>query len=119
MANQAHQLKCEIDRPLGFIKSMPNTSATAMDGLRSSLEESTKNLREVEVRLEAVRRSRSDSLKLPTIEEFSSMVLDVETRIKADPTAAREAIRKMLEDGRLMMEPLPDGSYGRGGSSCR
>lgn len=69
---------------IGFIKSMPNTSATAMDALRSSLEESTKNLREGEVRLEAVRRSGRDSLKLPTIEEFSKMVLDVDARIKAD-----------------------------------
>ncbi len=49
--------------------------------------------------------------RLPSIEELTEIVLDVEVRIKNDPTAARESIRKMLDDGRLVMEPKADGSY--------
>ncbi|MBW2456347.1 MAG: hypothetical protein JRI68_17640 [Deltaproteobacteria bacterium] len=35
----------------------------------------------------------------------------IEARVKEDPIAAREALRRMLDNGRIEMHPQPDGSY--------
>ena len=35
----------------------------------------------------------------------------IEARAKEDPVAAREALRRMLDNGRIEMHPQPDGSY--------
>lgn len=105
------QLKGEVDRIVAFVRTMDGGSPAAMDTLRSSLEEASREHRDAAARLEAVRRVGGDQIRLPTIEEFTKLALDVEARIKSDPTAAREALRRMLADGRLDMEPLPDGTY--------
>ena len=49
--------------------------------------------------------------RLPTEEEILAYVVDVEARIKDDPTSAREALRRLLLNGRLVMHPQPDGSW--------
>jgi len=49
--------------------------------------------------------------RLPTAEEMAALVIEVEARIKEDPTSMREALRQSLDQGRLHMEPLPDQSY--------
>lgn len=38
-------------------------------------------------------------------------VVDVEARFKDDPTAARDALRQLLFNGGLVMEPQADGTY--------
>ena len=38
-------------------------------------------------------------------------MVDVEARIKDDPTTAREALRQVLIDGRITLTPQPDGSW--------
>ena len=38
-----------------------------------------------------------------------AFVVDVEARITVDPTSAREALRRLLHDGRLVMHPQADG----------
>lgn len=108
---RVEQLKAEVERVVNFVRMMDGASAAAMETMRSSLEQASRELREAELRLEAVRRGGGEPVRLPTIEEFTALCLDVEARIKNDPTAAREALRTMLSDGRLEMEPLPDGTY--------
>ena len=49
--------------------------------------------------------------RMPTEDEIMAYVVDVETCIKDDPTSAREALRRLLLDGRLMMHPQADGSW--------
>lgn len=108
---RVEQLRGEVDRIVAFVRTMEGGSPAAMDTLRSSLEQASREHREAEQRLEAVRRAGANQVRLPTVEEFTSLCLDVEGRIKNDPTAAREALRTMLINGRLDMEPLPDGTY--------
>ncbi len=108
---RVEQLKAEVERVVNFVRMMDGASPAAMETMRSSLEQASRELREAELRLEAVRRGGGEPVRLPTIEEFTALCLDVEARIKNDPTAAREALRTMLSDGRLEMEPLADGTY--------
>ena len=110
VAHVAH-LKAEVDRVVAFIRSMPATSATAMDALRSALEQATQQHQEADRRLEQIRRLGRNDVRVPSLHELMKIVLDVEARMKSDPTAAREALRKMLRDGRLEMHPLPGGAY--------
>ena len=48
---------------------------------------------------------------MPTVDEVVAMVLDVEARIEEDPTAAREALRRFLGEGRIDLHPTEDGGY--------
>ena len=38
-------------------------------------------------------------------------VADVEARLKEDPMTAREALRRVLLNGKIVMHPQPDGSW--------
>ena len=38
-------------------------------------------------------------------------LLRLQRQVKDDPTSAREALRRALQDGKLVMHPQPDGSY--------
>lgn len=111
LEEQTHQLRSEVGRIVSFIRTMGTSSPAAMETLRSSLEQASRDHREAQARLDAVRRAGRQQVQLPSVEELTEIVLDVEARIKNDPTAARESIRKMLDDGRLVMEPRDDGSY--------
>jgi hypothetical protein len=39
------------------------------------------------------------------------LVLDIEGRIAQDPIAGREHLRRLLKDGRIVLEPQADGVY--------
>ncbi|HVJ94925.1 MAG TPA: hypothetical protein VM580_34330, partial [Labilithrix sp.] len=44
------------------------------------------------------------------VDEIMAYVLDVETRIKDDPTTAREALRQVLVSGKITLTPEADGA---------
>jgi hypothetical protein len=48
--------------------------------------------------------------RLPTVDEIMGYVLDVEARIKDDPTTAREALRQVFLGGKITLTPEADGS---------
>jgi len=66
--------------------------------------------RDLKAKLDALKTSTVEP-RLPTEDEILAYVVDVETRIKDDPTTAREALRRLLLDGKLVMHPQPDGSW--------
>lgn len=56
--------------------------------------------------------SRSKSpVRLPTPDQVLERVLDLERTLAADPVRAREALRRLLVDGRITLEPGADGVY--------
>ncbi len=63
------------------------------------------------MRLASVRASAKAEPRVPTVDEVVAMVLDVEARIKEDPTTAREALRRLLGEGRIDLHPTEDGGY--------
>jgi hypothetical protein len=74
------------------------------------LEQVTKERSEVQGRLDALRAAASPP-RLPTVDEIAAYVLDVEARLKDDPTTAREALRRVLIDGKIVLHPQPDGTW--------
>jgi hypothetical protein len=50
-------------------------------------------------------------VKLPTADEIIQGVLNIEACIRSDPVTAREALRRVLLDGKIVMEPQPNGDY--------
>ena len=96
---------------MNFVRSTdPATSPGAFDTIRTSLEKATAEQRDLKAKLDALKTSMVEP-RLPTEDEVLAYVVDVEARIKDDPTTAREALRRLLLDGRLVMHPQPDGSW--------
>ena len=79
--------------------------------MTASLEEATKKQRVLKAVIEQLRNEGREEPRAPTVDEIVALVLDVETRIKEDPTSAREALRKMLGDGKITLTPKLDGTY--------
>jgi len=82
----------------------------ASQTIRSSLETAIAEQRDLKAKLDALKTSTVEP-RLPTEEEVLAYVVDVEARIKDDPASAREALRRLLLNGRLVMHPQPDGSW--------
>ena len=59
----------------------------------------------------AILREAADPIRLPSPAELERLVLDIEGRIAQDPVAGREHLRRLLKDGRIVLEPQADGVY--------
>lgn len=55
--------------------------------------------------------AKPDALPLPSPSEIEAAVFDLETHIREAPVEAREALRRYLRDGRVMLTPQEDGTY--------
>jgi DNA invertase Pin-like site-specific DNA recombinase len=105
------KLDAEMNRLVTFIRSTDaTTNPGAYEIVRTSLEEATAEQRDLQAKLDAL-KTRTVEPRLPTEEEILAYVVDVEARIQDDPTSAREALRRLLLDGKLIMHPQPDGSW--------
>jgi SMC interacting uncharacterized protein involved in chromosome segregation len=112
LQQQLSKKQAEVQRLVSFISSTDlAASPGAFDTVRASLEKATGELRALESKQGAIRVRERDVARVPTVEEIAGLVVDVEERIKEDPTSAREALRHSLDFGRLRMEPNADGSY--------
>lgn len=50
-------------------------------------------------------------VRLPTADQILERALDLERVLAADPVRAREALRRLLVDGKIVLEPGADGLY--------
>lgn len=102
----------QVERLLDFIKvSDLSASPGAYEALRADLEQATRKQRELRAKLDAAHHDANLEARIPTIEEIVAGVLDVESRLKDDPTGAREALRRLVFEGAIHMDPQEDGSY--------
>jgi hypothetical protein len=104
------RLEGEIARLVTVIKT---SDATTMPGafatILGSIEASTAEKNDIERKLAALEPKAVP--RVPTVEEIQRFVIDVEARLRGDPTAAREALRQVLGDGKIVLHPQPDGTY--------
>ncbi len=112
LAKQIGRLDAEVQNLVSFIRTTDSASSPgSFDAVRDSLERATNERRQLHDRLQRLERRRKVPPKLPTVEDIMALILDIEARLKEDPTTAREAIRRMLDGGRIAMHPQPDGTY--------
>ncbi|MDP9149243.1 MAG: hypothetical protein M3O36_04775 [Myxococcota bacterium] len=89
-----------------------------IESVRASLALATRDQAALQQQLALSRtREASSDTHLPTAEQIIKGALDIEARLRSDPVAARRALGAVLLDGRITMEPQPDGSYRAGPSS--
>jgi hypothetical protein len=111
LERELRRLDAEAERLVAFIRSTDAVQGQgAFEAVRAALEKVTATRRGVEEKLTSLRHASAEP-RIPTVAEIMAYVLDVEVRFKEDPTAAREALRQLLVNGKLVMEPQPDGSY--------
>ena len=56
----------------------------------------------------------SRPLRLPSIEEVTALATDLEARLTEDPELGREALRRWLHEGRILVDQGPDGPTAQG-----
>lgn len=59
----------------------------------------------------AIERDASTAIRLPSPNDVLERVLDIEARVRQNPTRGREALRRLLKDGHITLTPGPDGVY--------
>lgn len=102
----------EIERQIEFIKNTDPTAFPAViDTVRASLAKATRDQAALQQQLALSRAHETATPRLPTADEIIKGALDIEARLRSDPVAARQALSAVLLDGRITMEPQPDGSY--------
>lgn len=108
---QLKRVTLEIERQIEFIKNTdPVAEAGVVQAIRASLTKASAEQANLRRQLEAA-RAADHPVRLPTPEQIVAGALDIEARLRSDPLTAREALRAMLLDGRITMEPQADGSY--------
>lgn len=107
---ELRQLEAETSRLVGFIRRTDETTNPgAFEAVRVDLENVTSRQVELKAKLTAL-ATRSSEPRLPTVDEIMTYVMDVEARIKDDPTTAREALRQVLVNGKIVVTPEGDGA---------
>lgn len=104
-------MDAEARRLVSFVRTLdPSTNPGAFSAIQASLEEVASEQKAIKSKLLAL-TTGADVPRIPTEAEIVAAVLDIESRLRFDPTAARERIRLMLLDGKITMTPLPDGVW--------
>jgi hypothetical protein len=61
--------------------------------------------------LAEIERQAAQPIPLPSPDELVAHDLDLENILRSDPVAGREALRRLFEQGRLMLHPQEAGYY--------
>lgn len=84
-------LEAEAARLVTFIRTTDlSASPDSLEMVRSSLEEVTRKQRDLKAKLAGL-KAATEEPRLPTVEEITAYVLDVEARLRDDPTTARSS----------------------------
>ncbi len=78
--------------------------------LRQTLQDLEDQAKGEKATIKAIQQ-RSAEVRLPTPEQVAGKVLDLEKMMRADPTTARERLRRLFQDGVVSLVPGPDGAY--------
>ena len=78
--------------------------------LRQTLQDLEDQAKAEKGRIKAIQQ-RSAEVRLPSPEQVAARMLDLQRLMRADPTAAREHLRRLFQDGVLNLVPGPDGIY--------
>jgi hypothetical protein len=70
-----------------------------------------KEKQSLEGQLLSLRNHSASVPRLPTSEELVQLAQAMEHELRDDPIAFREVLRQMTDDGKIRLEPQPDGSY--------
>lgn len=104
--------RARLDRTEGRIRGLVefiaqgDHSQYVRDTLRDLEAQAVTEKREIEA---VVARSKTP-VRLPTAAEILAKSLDLETVLVGDPVRGREALRALFEDGRITLQPGPDGT---------
>jgi hypothetical protein len=88
-----------------------STSPGALRVLTDALDKASTEKRLLEANLDAIRTQSASGPRVPTAEDLVRLAQAMENELQEDPVAFREVLRRMTDDGKIRLEPQPDGSY--------
>jgi hypothetical protein len=102
----------DTDRLIQAIKTLDaSTSPGALRVLTDALDKASTEKRLLEANLDAIRTQTASGPRIPTTEDLVRLAQAMENELREDPIAFREVLRRMTDDGKIRLEPQPDGSY--------
>ena len=99
-------LRRKAERLAAFIAEGQESSTVT-----SLLMETEAAIRQAELDLAAVQTRVEEEPTLPSPESIMVAATDLATNCKKDPVRARERLRGVLRDGRIVLDPQPDGTF--------
>jgi hypothetical protein len=78
--------------------------------VRSTLVDLEAQATSEEEAIEAIRREATEPIHLRSPREIELFVADLDAELAQDPLRARELLRRVLKDGRIVLEPQADGT---------
>ncbi len=99
-------LRKKAERLAAFIAEGKDSPTVA-----SMLVETEAAIRQAELDLAAVRTRTEEEPTLPSPEAIMVAATDIATNSTRDPVEARERLRSVLRDGRIVLQPQADGTF--------
>jgi hypothetical protein len=100
------KVKAQIEKLVDFIAEGEG-SPTIRERLKTLETEATVLRRQVK----ALERDATAPIALPTPEEMTALIFDLERRLRADVSRGREDLRRLSRDGVIRLNPQPGGFY--------
>jgi DNA invertase Pin-like site-specific DNA recombinase len=102
-----------IERVQARIQRLVNLLADGVDSdaVRQELRDCESRKRMEQGALDALRHRAGTPIPLPSIDQLLERALDLSTVLHGDPIRARECLRRIFKDGRITLNPAPDGDY--------
>src|SRR5262249_28650260 len=98
--------EARIQGLIGFI-----ADGDKSDYIRTTLYDLEAQAKAEKAAIADLERQAAAPIPLPTPEEAQQRACDLEARLREDPVAGREALRRMLKGGHFRLDPQPDGVY--------
>jgi site-specific DNA recombinase len=103
---QLTKVKDQIEKLIDFIADGQG-SPTIRDRVKALETEATVLRRQVK----ALERDATAPISLPTPEEMTELIFDLDRRLLADVSKGREELRRLFKDGMIRLNPQPGGFY--------
>jgi hypothetical protein len=96
-------------RIAGLVKFISGSDHSAY--IRSTLLDLETQAKAGKEAIDAILHEVAQPIRLPSPGELERMVYELESRNRQEVLAARELLRRILKDGRLVLEPQPERVY--------
>lgn len=103
---QLDKVKVQIEKLIDFIADGEDSPA-----IRDRLKTLEAEAKVVRRRVKVLERETTTPIALPTPDEMTSLVFDLDRRLMADVSRGREELRRLFRGGQIRLNPQPGGFY--------
>lgn len=107
---QIAKIEKQLDQLVAFVRENTGEGA-ALVPVRESLAALQTQREGLQLELETLANRAARPVVIPTPEEVRAVVFDLKKLLGTDPVRAREALRRFLKNGTIVLDPQEDNTY--------